>query len=106
MISAIGFLAAVAAVSTLCFTLIMRAENKSLSRIRPRNGSSSSSYDGSSTSSNGDSWSFANSFTYSSEVSSSQADSSACTGGNWDSGSSDSGGDCGGGGDGGGGGGD
>ena len=106
MISAIvGFLVAVAAVSSVCFALMMRADNRRPIRVSSRSGAS---YDGGSgfdtDSSSGASWF---SFSSSSDVSGNAAD-SACTGGSWDSGSSDSGGggDCGGGGgDGGGGGG-
>ena len=87
MIGAIGFLAAVAAVSTVIFVLTTRADNV---RARSRR---SSSYDGGSPS---DSWSTANWIAYSSSTGTSAADSSACTSGSWDSGGSDSGGDCGG----------
>ena len=90
MISAIGFLVAVAAVSAVIFILATRADNV---RARSRG---SSSYDGGSSS---DSWSTANGIAYSSSTGTSAADSGACTTGSWDSGSFDSGGgDCGGGG--------
>src|SRR5215475_7737345 len=100
MISAIGFLVAVGAVSAVCFVLITRAENARLNRAR-----GGSAYDGG-ISSDSDGWSLANWVAYSSsvtssassEASSNAADSGACTSGSWDSGSFDSGGgDCGGG---------
>jgi hypothetical protein len=99
MINAIGFLVAVAAVSTVIFVLMTRAENVRMNRARSRG---SSSYDGGNPS---DSWSIASWVGYSSSVDSSNAtDTGACTTGSWDSGGSDSGGgggDCGGGGGGG-----
>jgi uncharacterized membrane protein YgcG len=94
MISAIGFLVAVSAVSAILFALMMRADRGGRSKLR--NGAS----DDGGLSSAGDSWSFATWVGYSSEVSSSLTD-NACSTGSFDSGSFDSGGgggDCGGGG--------
>src|SRR5271168_2689070 len=87
MIGAMGFLVAVAAVSAILFALMMRADNKRLSRSRSRGGSS---YDGGG-SFDTNSSSVASWFGFSSlsDVSGNAAD-SVCASGSWDSGSSDS----------------
>jgi hypothetical protein len=79
MIATIGFLIAVAAVSTVIFVLMTRADNVRLDRARSRGGS----YDGTT-----DSWSLASWVGYTSSVDSTNGtDGSACTTGSWDSGS-------------------
>ena len=95
MLSTIGFLIAVAAVSVGIFVLTTRAERLGEARARR-----SSAYDGG-IGSGSDSWSLASWVGYYSTVDSSNAtDSGACTTSSWDSGSV---GDCGSSGDSGGG---